>query len=338
MTLVNTQCRLAARPVGLPKPTDWTFIEEPVPSPADGEFLVRVEYLSMDPAMRTWMNAGRSYVPPVGDRRSDACRWDRTRHRVASPGLRRRTTRCTACSGFSVTRSRTVAASPRGHHARACPGAPRCPGHRRPDRVLRAARHRQARAGSDRRRLGRGRVGGQHRGPDRPDQGLPGDRDRRRQRRSVAGSSTSSGSTPPSTTRPAICEGSCKTHAPNGVDVFFDNVGGEALEAALARLARGARVVLCGADLAVQRDRPLSSGPANYMQLLVTRASMTGFVIFDYARPLRRRRCRSWRSGCAAASYTRASTSSPARSRFPGRPASGFPRREHRQAGSGGGW
>jgi NADPH-dependent curcumin reductase CurA len=59
------QCRLAARPVGLPKPTDWTFTEEPVPSPADGELLVRVEYLSIDPAMRTWMNAGRSYVPPV---------------------------------------------------------------------------------------------------------------------------------------------------------------------------------------------------------------------------------------------------------------------------------
>ena len=65
MTLVNTQCRLAARPVGLPKPTDWTFTEEPVPSPADGQLLVRVEYLSIDPAMRTWMNAGRSYVPPV---------------------------------------------------------------------------------------------------------------------------------------------------------------------------------------------------------------------------------------------------------------------------------
>ena len=65
MTTVNTQCRLAARPVGLPQASDWTFTEEPVPAPADGELLVRVEYLSIDPAMRTWMNAGRSYVPPV---------------------------------------------------------------------------------------------------------------------------------------------------------------------------------------------------------------------------------------------------------------------------------
>ena len=65
MTLVNTQCRLAARPVGLPNISDWEIVEGPVESPADGEFLVRVEYVSVDPAMRTWMNAGRSYVPPV---------------------------------------------------------------------------------------------------------------------------------------------------------------------------------------------------------------------------------------------------------------------------------
>lgn len=66
MNLVNTQCRLATRPVGLPKPSDWEVVDEPAASPAGGEFLVRVEYLSVDPAMRTWMNAGRSYVPPVG--------------------------------------------------------------------------------------------------------------------------------------------------------------------------------------------------------------------------------------------------------------------------------
>ena len=65
MTQINTQCRLAARPVGLPKPSDWALVDEPAANPSDGEFLVRVEYLSVDPAMRTWMNAGRSYVPPV---------------------------------------------------------------------------------------------------------------------------------------------------------------------------------------------------------------------------------------------------------------------------------
>jgi NADPH-dependent curcumin reductase CurA len=71
-----------------------------------------------------------------------------------------------------------------------------------------------------------------------------------------------------------------KRHAPDGIDVFFDNVGGPALEAALNRLARGARIVLSGA---VSQYNVPGSGPANYMQLLVARASMTGFVIFDYA-------------------------------------------------------
>ena len=65
MKPVNTQCRLAARPTGLPKATDFTIVDEPVPAAADGEFFVEIDYLSIDPAMRTWMNAGRSYVPPV---------------------------------------------------------------------------------------------------------------------------------------------------------------------------------------------------------------------------------------------------------------------------------
>src|ERR1700721_514832 len=63
---INRQWRLAARPKGLPVATDWEYRTEPVPAPGDGEFLVRVLYLSLDPAMRGWMNAGRSYVPPVG--------------------------------------------------------------------------------------------------------------------------------------------------------------------------------------------------------------------------------------------------------------------------------
>ena len=73
-----------------------------------------------------------------------------------------------------------------------------------------------------------------------------------------------------------------RQYAPDGVDVFFDNVGGEVLEAVLGRLARGARVVLSGA-ISQYNATEAPRGPANYMQLLVARASMTGFVIFDYA-------------------------------------------------------
>jgi NADPH-dependent curcumin reductase len=67
---------------------------------------------------------------------------------------------------------------------------------------------------------------------------------------------------------------------PDGLDVFWDNVGGDVLEAALANLARGARVVLCGAISNYNAPAPV--GPRNYMNLLVRRARMEGFVVFDY--------------------------------------------------------
>ena len=63
---VNRQCRLAARPVGMADPGCWTYTDEPLREPNDGEMLVRVRYISLDPAMRGWMNDSRSYVPPVG--------------------------------------------------------------------------------------------------------------------------------------------------------------------------------------------------------------------------------------------------------------------------------
>ena len=63
--MTNHQVRLAARPTGLPKPTDWQLTEEAVPEPKDGELLVKVEYISLDPAMRGWMNDAKSYIRPV---------------------------------------------------------------------------------------------------------------------------------------------------------------------------------------------------------------------------------------------------------------------------------
>jgi NADPH-dependent curcumin reductase CurA len=65
VTTLNHQFRLAARPVGLPKTSDWNYTEEPVRAPNEGEVLVKIAYLSLDPAMRGWMNDVKSYIAPV---------------------------------------------------------------------------------------------------------------------------------------------------------------------------------------------------------------------------------------------------------------------------------
>jgi hypothetical protein len=67
-----------------------------------------------------------------------------------------------------------------------------------------------------------------------------------------------------------------------GINVYFDNVGGEILDAALAALARHGRVVLCGAISQYNATEGMR-GPANYMSLLVNRGTMTGFLVFDFA-------------------------------------------------------
>jgi NADPH-dependent curcumin reductase CurA len=69
---------------------------------------------------------------------------------------------------------------------------------------------------------------------------------------------------------------------PQGINIYFDNVGGDILEAALANLARGARIVICGAISQYCNTGPVQ-GPRNYLSLLVHRATMKGMLVFDYA-------------------------------------------------------
>ena len=71
-------------------------------------------------------------------------------------------------------------------------------------------------------------------------------------------------------------------HCPSGVDVYFDNVGGEILDAVLQRIRLKARIVICGAISQYNRDSA-PVGPVNYLSLLVNRARMEGMVVFDYA-------------------------------------------------------
>ncbi len=69
---------------------------------------------------------------------------------------------------------------------------------------------------------------------------------------------------------------------PKGIDVFWDNVGGPTLDAALARLAMRARVVVCGA-ISQYEDFEHAYGPKNYLNLISRRARMEGFLVLDYA-------------------------------------------------------
>ncbi len=73
-----------------------------------------------------------------------------------------------------------------------------------------------------------------------------------------------------------------RKHCPKGIDVYFDNVGGDILDAVLTQIGRKARVVLCGAISQYNNTGPIK-GPSNYLSLLVNRARMEGMVVFDYA-------------------------------------------------------
>jgi NADPH-dependent curcumin reductase CurA len=73
-----------------------------------------------------------------------------------------------------------------------------------------------------------------------------------------------------------------KQHCPGGVDIYFDNVGGDILDTVLTRINRKARIVICGA-ISQYNNLGAVEGPKNYLSLLVNRARMEGIVVFDYA-------------------------------------------------------
>ncbi len=283
MPLTNHRFLLAARPVGMPKSSDWTYAEEPAAVPKEGELLVKVLYISLDPAMRGWMNDARSYIPPVGIGEvmralglgivtaSRNPRFVVGDHVSGSFGVQE----YALSNGQGVTRiDAKVAPLPKYLSVLGMTGMTAYfglldTGQPKPGETVVVS----AAAGAVGAVVGQiakikgcrvvGIAGGAEKCSYIVDElGFDAAIDYKSNSEEV--------------------KQSLRKQCPKGIDVYFDNVGGAILDAALANLARGARIVICGAISQYNRTGPVA-GPSNYMSLLVNRATMKGMLVFDYA-------------------------------------------------------
>lgn len=285
-SLVNHQVRLAARPVGLPRPGDWQHSSEAVAEPGDGGIVVKTLLLSLDPAMRGWMNEGKSYIPPVG------------LGEVMRAG------------GIGIVIASKNPALQVGDHVSAGTGVQEFAAFT-PEQLKRAGVFKiDTRLGSLSQWLNVLGMPGMTGYFGLMDVGQP----KAGETVVVSGAAGAVGQTVGQVAKikgcrvvgiaggAAKCEwvvkelgfdacidykagdvkGGLKQHCPDGVDIYFDNVGGEILDTVLTRIRRKARIVICGAISQYNNTTPVQ-GPKNYLSLLVHRARMEGIVVFDYA-------------------------------------------------------
>jgi len=280
MPSTNRQVRLAARPSGLPRPTDWEFTSEPVPAPGAGEFVVGVTHLSIDPAMREWMNARRSYVPPVDIgavmRAGGIGRVTASEHPEFAVGDyvygAFGVQEYCVSDGRDVLKLDTSLAEPTMYlGVLGTTGLTAYFGLLDTGRlkegdtvVVSGAAGAVGSVAGQIAKIKGGRVIGIAGGPEKC--------------RLVT---EEFGFDAAIDYRAPHLRSKLREFAPRGVDLYFDNVGGEILDDVLTCIARGARIVICGA--VSQYNESERRGPANYMMLLVARASMTGMLVFDYA-------------------------------------------------------
>jgi len=278
---VNRQWRLAARPQGLPVATDWSFSSEPVPEPTGDECLVRVLHISLDPAMRGWMNEGKSYIRPVAI--GEVMRAGGAGKVIASKhpgfGVGDDVAGNFGVQQYAISDGKGV----RKVDTRFAPlttylGALGMPGMTAYFGLLDIGK---PKAGETVVVSGAAGAVGSVVGQIAKIKGcrvigIAGGADKCRyltEKLHFDGAIDY---------KSEDVKAALKIHAPDGIHVYFDNVGGEILEAALGRIALHARIVICGAISQYNNTVPVK-GPANYLSLLVNRASMTGMVVFDFA-------------------------------------------------------
>ena len=286
--LVNHQIRLASRPVGMPTAANWAATSEPVTEPTEGGVLLKTLALSLDPAMRGWMNEGKSYIPPVAI--NEVMRAGGVGKVIASKNPKFAVGDYVS-AGFgvqeylnlpeaeikrnglvkidlrvgSLTQWLNVLGMPgmTGYFGLMDVGQPK-PGE---TVVVSGAAGAVGQTVGQIAKIKGCRVVGIAGGKAKCDwviQKLGFD--------ACIDYKAGAG---------AVRAG-LKEHCPNGVDVYFDNVGGEILDDVLAKISRGARIIICGAISQYNNTTPIR-GPKNYLSLLVNRARMEGIVVFDYA-------------------------------------------------------
>ena len=277
---LNQQWTLTSRPQGLPKRSDFSFASHPVPEPQEGQFVVRTHYISLDPAMRGWMNDARSYIAPIklGEvmRAGAVGEIVQSRNKNFSEG--EHVVGMFGMQDYAVTDGASVqkvdaklAPLPLYLSALGMPGMTAyfglldvgAPQAGQTVVVSAASGAVGALVGQIARVKGCRAVG------------LAGGPEKCAYVRDTLGFDAVIDYKNEDVGR------GLSEHCPKGIDVYFDNVGGDILDAALARLARHARVVICGAIS--QYNSSAVAGPRNYLTLLVQHARMEGFVVFDYA-------------------------------------------------------
>ena len=285
--MTNKQQLLVKRPVGLPDADTWNLVERPVPELRAGEVLIQHHYVSLDPAMRGWMNDRKSYLPPVAI--GEVMRAGTVGRVVASqdhPTLKVGDT----VSGWGGVQQYSVT-NGEGFYpvdTRLAPmpayiGTLGMPGMTAYFGILREAAIKEgetvlvsAAAGAVGSVVGQiakikgCRVIGIAGGPEKCSYlvdtlGFDGAIDYKSDHIYAA----------------------IKQHCPKGIDVYFDNVGGEILNAALAFLRMRGRIIICGAISQYNATAPVP-GPSNYLNLLIQRGTMQGMIVLDYAKDYQR--------------------------------------------------
>ena len=287
-SLTNHQIRLAARPVGLPKASDWRHTSEPVAEPTEGGVTLKTLALSLDPAMRGWMNEGKSYIAPVGI--GEVMRAGGVGTVIASKNPQFAVGDHVS-GGFGVQEYITLSSDD-----------VKSSGLAKIDLAL----------GTLTQWLNVLGMPGMTGYFGLMDVGLP----QPGETVVVSGAAGAVGQTVGQMARikgcrvvgiaggAAKCEwvvqelgfdacidykagagavrAGLKEHCHKGVDIYFDNVGGDILDDVLAKINRKARIIICGA-ISQYNNTTAVQGPKNYLSLLVNRARMEGIVVFDYA-------------------------------------------------------